>query len=467
VTPDAGDGVLLPRGHTPSSALHSLLRAASEPPEPLVPARLLQSAEEFRTAFPRVLPRFEAARLASPRRTEIAAALARASRGAFFLREHGAERPLAEALSDRAEPLPLELRAPRGTTRLQPSLGLRGKHFRGRDLKHLGDRLRAQEWISAGAARALGWIADQPQLDLAGRRFALLGASAELAPVRMLLQGGADVLWIDLRPPPPSLLGEPAPRGRLLVPMAPADLLQRPREIAATLARCAEAGPLDLGLYAYAAGQGREWRLTAAMNAIAESLDPGSVRSISLLVSPTSPVALDAADLKAAGERRASRPAWQAMLETAGLLGSGAHARSGSATVMQAVVGMQGCSYQAAQYLDKILTAESWAAAGRRVSANVAGVTRTRSMQHPVFEAAFEGASAFGVETFWPETTRALSGLLMLHDLLCGDSAPAPLSQRVHGGLHVLPYAVEPALRVAAALGFARRPWQLARLLRR
>jgi hypothetical protein len=465
--PEIADGVVLPAGSSASSALHALLLASrGASGEPLVPARLLGTAESFRTDYARALPRFEAARLASARRGEVAAAIVAASRQAFRLRENGVERPLAQALAERAEPLSLELRAPCGSTRLKPGVGLRGKSYRGRDLKHLADQLRARESISAGAARALGWIAEQPELDLSGRRFALLGAAAELAPTRMLLQGAADVLWIDVQPPPAYLLAEPAPRGRLLVPMSPADLLRSPREVAATLARCAEAGPLDLGLYAYAPGQGREWRLTASMNAIAESLDPGMVRSLSLLVSPTSPVALDVSDLTAAGERRATRPAWQALLEAAGLLGSGAHARSGSARVMQAVVGLQGASYQAAQYVEKILTAELWAASGQRVSANVAGVTRTRSMQHPVFEAAFEGAGSFGVETYWPETTRALSGLLMLHDLLCGERAPAPLTARVHGGLHVLPYAVEPALRIAAALGFARRPWRLLRLLR-
>lgn len=465
---EPGDGVTLPGGRTASALLHELLRAAQQQfPRALVPARLPQSADAFRKFYPELLARFEAARAAAPQRAEIASSVAQASRRALCLREHGSERPLVEALAERAEPLALELRAPRGSTRLEPAVWMRGKSFRGRDLKQLSDRLRARESISAAAARALIWISEQSALDLSDRRFALLGAAAELAPARLLLQGGADVLWIDVKPPPAALLAAPAPRGRLLVPTTPADLLRRPREIAATLARWAEAGPLDLGLYAYAPGQGREWRLTAAMNAIAESLALGFVRSISLLVSPTSPVVLDPSDLTAASERRAARPLWQAALDSAGLLGAGAHAQSGELRVMQAVVSLQGASYQAAQYVEKTLAAESWVQAGHRVSANVAGVTRTRSMQHPVFEAAFEGAGAFGVETFSPETTRALSGLLTLHDLLAGERAPAPLSQRVHGGLHVLPYAVEPALRVAAGIGLARRPWRLVHLLRR
>jgi hypothetical protein len=44
------------------------------------------------------------------------------------------------------------------------------------------------------------------------------------------------------------------------------------------------------------------------------------------------------------------------------------------------------------------------------LSTNVAGITRTRSMAHPIFQAAFADAPSFGVRIFDPETTRALSG---------------------------------------------------------
>ena len=114
---------------------------------------------------------------------------------------------------------------------------------------------------------------------------------------------------------------------------------------------------------------------------------------------------------------------------------------------------------------------------GRRftVSANVAAISRTRSLSHPLFEAAYAGATAFGVETFAPETTRALSGLLTLHDLLNPAAPGAPRRrrrarssrERFHGGFHVVPWAIDPALRVAAVIGLARRPALLARMLRR
>jgi hypothetical protein len=145
--------------------------------------------------------------------------------------------------------------------------------------------------------------------------------------------------------------------------------------------------------------------------------------------------------------------------------------------VPRLVVGLQGASYQAAQYVEKLCAAERWAALpGRRftVSANVAAISRTRSLSHPLFEAAYAGATAFGVETFAPETTRALAGLLTLHDLLNpaapgapGGDASALFAQRFHGGFHVVPWSIDPALRAAAVIGLVRRPALLARMLRR
>jgi hypothetical protein len=105
------------------------------------------------------------------------------------------------------------------------------------------------------------------------------------------------------------------------------------------------------------------------------------------------------------------------------------------------------------------------------VSANVAAITMTRSLSLPVFEAAFAGATAFGVETFESGTTRALNGLLFIHDLLnpaapgvpgaCSDPAERARrlhDQQVHGGLFALPYALESTIQVGALIGLAKRP---------
>jgi hypothetical protein len=152
--------------------------------------------------------------------------------------------------------------------------------------------------------------------------------------------------------------------------------------------------------------------------------------------------------------------------------------RFGDAAASRTVASIQGASYQAAQYLGKVLKAECWAegsAAGAasspprpplRVSANTAAITRTRSLDHPVFAAAFGGAGAFDVETLTPRQSRPLNGLLAVRDWLHPDT-PVPGRVRVHGGIHTLPYPLETALRVAAAIGFARSPSLMRGLLKR
>jgi hypothetical protein len=148
-------------------------------------------------------------------------------------------------------------------------------------------------------------------------------------------------------------------------------------------------------------------------------------------------------------------------------------------TVHQWYVMAEGQIGFTAQYLGKLIPVEVWATSNSafRVSANTAGVSRTASVSHPVFDTAFEGAAAFGVGAFSPETTASLNGLLAIRDWLeprhgptgSNDSAKAKAvtSTRVHGGIYNLPYPLDSALRVAAGLGAARHPGRIVSILRR
>ena len=283
------------------------------------------------------------------------------------------------------------------------------------------------------------------------------------------------------RPADPAERGRGGPGSPARARRSARNLLKQPREVIAAVERFAEGGPVHLCMLAYAGGASQEWRLGAAMNAIARHLQPALVRSISCFVSPTTAAHVYPEDLEAATERYAARPAWQSMLKAVGALPTPGYLRTGDASIARAIVSIQGLSYQAAQYVSKIATAESFAVYGLdlrsetkrpiTVSANVAGITRTRSLSHPVFQAAFIGAPAFGVQIFDPEFTRALGGLLILHDLLNAEAPGAAgvnggpaqkarglLSQQVHGGIYCLPYALEPAIRAAAVLGMTRKP---------
>ena len=135
-----------------------------------------------------------------------------------------------------------------------------------------------------------------------------------------------------------------------------------------------------------------------------------------------------------------------------------------------------------------MMVAETWATAGRAldgeaaapvtISGNVAGITNTRSLEHPLFQAGFLGAPHYGVKIFEPATTRAMSGLLMLHDLLNPDApgaagrayatpaakAAAVASQQVHGGCYSLPWIFDATIRASAVVGLAKRPSLLLKL---
>lgn len=424
--------------------------------------------ERFRSSYGESLVRFEAARAASPERTEIARRiLCSAERRTRFVSAIG-ELAADEYWSEHATPLPLEGSRTPPPSRLQLEIPFEGRRFRGKELHELADLLTGRRFATQATADALHWIADYGEehggVDLQGHKFAILGAGAELAATPLLQAAGASVLWIDIAEPSSEVAGTRYVPGG-------ADLLRQPREIAATIRAFAGDAPVHLALYAYAGGGGREWRLAAAMNGIVRTLDPEVVRSVTLLISPTSPILVQPED-RAAAERYRG-PWWQAPLARA--LRMPSNPLEGESPIARAIVSIQGPSYQGAQYVAKILTAEAWAAFGSRldpqartpltVSANIAGVSRTRSLTHPVFEAAFAGAHVYGVASFDPATTRALNAALTLHDLL--NPNPPPLfTQQVHGGVYAVPWALNPCINVAAAIGMVRRPTRLVSVLR-
>lgn len=479
--PTAAGSVLLADGQSASALLHAVLaEAAAAFPAALGAARLPDQPQAFRRSYPDDLARFEAARVASAERSAIARHLAAAVQQRLVWADAAGSRPLMDALAEPARPLPLESHAGPAAPGWRPNLVYRGTRYGARELGELGATLVARAVVTPAAGAALARVGaqllDGDALRLTGRRIVVLGGGAEMAPTRFWVEAGADVLWLDVAPPPAEWLADPQLAGHLYWPRGSVDLLARPQEVLATIEAFAGGGPVDLGLYAYAPGQARELRLTGTMNAIVNALPPELVASVTMLVSPTTATALDADDRTAMEARRAARPAWETLLSGLGLLGRGAgRIEVGDGAATRSVVTIQGASYQGAQYLGKVMMAECWSRHGApqvdrprplRVSANTAAITRTRSLDHPVFAAAFGGAGAFGVETFTPRQSRRVNGLLAVADWLA-DEPPTPGAVRVHGGIHTLPYPLEPALRVAAGFGFARAPRLLRGLLRR
>ena len=419
-------GVQLPSGDSASTLLLRLLRTAAEGADgPLGRVRVPPSASAFKKRLAGAMVDFEQRRRASPDPAAHAAAVVDAAHAALgFTPDGGERRPLAELAP--STPLEVEASSTRvGRAGWTPELRHDGESYAGERLVELIHRLGRRFHLGTGAGTALHRALTRLDrsggaLDLSGERFALLGAGAEIAPTRYLLEAGATVLWCDVEPPPPALRETP---GRLMHTRGRADLLTRPDQVAATVAElAADEGPVHLGLFAYGPGEGREWRLGAAMNAVARALPDGALSSVGFYVSPTTPAAPEAADRAEAERRFAERPAWQRALGAVGLLRPNRSAPD-RPHLADVVVPLQGVSYQATQYVEKVLAAEALRRTrpGLRVSSVVAPVTRTRSMSHPVFAAAFRGARIFGVEAFPAEVTRTLAALLYVEDLLGED----------------------------------------------
>jgi hypothetical protein len=384
----------------------------------------------------------------------------------------GGDRNLAEHLGDgSAEPLPTVVRQGKASHCLELELPFEERTHHDDDAVQLVDKFESEHSITMPAADALRWILKRGEkgLDLRGHKYVLLGAGAELAPTPLMLGAGADVLWIDVADPK---IDPEQYSGTLRYVEGGADLLTQPKEIVATIEAFADGDPISIGMFAYAAGQGREWRLEAAMNAITNALPRDRVKAVGLYISPTSAARVCRADVTESERRRAVAPVWQKLLARTGALGL-PYAQSGDEHVSRAIVPVQGASYQAAQYIAKSMVAEAFSTSRRieTVSANVAGITNTGSMGLPVFQAGFVGAKLFGVRIFEAATTRWLSGLLLLHDWLnteATSAGPASLFERqIHGGVYSLAYALDDAIRYAALYGFARRPSLMAAMARR
>lgn len=495
---EATRGVILPSGETGSSFFHRILAGAVERfPDALAAARLPSDAARFKSDYAKSLVRFESARVASPARVDIARHMVAVMHDGLSFGgpdERRAPAPLAEHL---AAPAPRSVTFTRhvfgGKPGLVPAVVFGkgpsgGKRHEGRAVLGVTDELHRQHHMSDAASAALRWVVERAQassgsINLTGQRFALIGAGAELAPTAQLLQAGATVLWLDVVPPdgrlPPGLAGE------LVVPDMRGDVLDDPRGVAQAITQFAEGGPVHLGLFAYAPGKGRELRLAAAMDAIVRSLAPDSIASVAMYVSPTVPAEVQPEDVAHAAYRAGHLPLWQRVLQETRALKTPGHEDCGGAAIAHAIVGLQGATYQAAQYLAKLATAEVYATQGVRLdgaprpiatSANIAGITATRSLVHPLFQAGFIGAPLFNVRIFEPGATRTLAALLVLHDIL-NVTGPRPATpaevaralnaRQLHGGVNNLPWTLETTIRTAAVIGLTRKPSLAMALARR
>jgi len=395
----------------------------------------------------------------------------------------GAETGLGALVSAPARGgLGAELVAGTGEAARELSVPYRGERLRGDAL--LG---QLEAWVTAGViepscAEAVRTVAAHPEwLALPGRTVAVLGAGAEVGPLPVLLNWGAQVIGMDL---PGAFVWDrvlaQARRGagKLLVPVSAdpsgpgsGDLVRRAGLDVTldvpTLADwlCGFDGPLVLGNYVYADGAANVL-LASAVDALTLRLlaARGDV-ALAFLATPTDVFAVPA-DAVAQ-----SRVAWATRSPAVRLGGGSLRALSGGRLlrpgyppgadpgICDSLIPQQGPNYALAKRVHR------WRAtvarhSGVTVSMNVAPPTRTRSvLKNRALAAAFVGAPRFGVEVFEPDATRTLMAALLVHDLhTSGGPASHPWQDEAHaaahGGLWRIAYAPRSALTLAALLGY-------------
>jgi hypothetical protein len=358
--------------------------------------------------------------------------------------------------------------------------------YRGRSLE--GDELRRQldAWATDGVIEptvldAIEEVLAEPDwLALGDHTVVVLGAGAELGPLRPLLRWGATVAGIDLpRPGIWERLLDVARHGAgtLLVPVPDdgvegASALERRAGLDLTEEVPAAAdwigglpGRPVLGNYAYADG-GAHVRVSVAVDALTARVQ--GVRedlALAFLATPTDVFAVPPEAVEHAVEAYEQRSLAAKVVGrplrtvSGGRLLRRNYAPGVGPGICDALVAQQGPNYALAKRLQR------WRAAvardeGTTVSLNVAPSTRTRSViKNRVLAAAYAGAHRFGIEIFEPETSNALMAALLVHDLHTGggpnhehpwqDEAWAA----AHGGLWRAAYAPRSALGLATVLG--------------
>ena len=402
------------------------------------------------------------------------------------------EVPLTEAFTPApATGTPLETATVRGTgaraTAL--SLPLHGERLSGDSLHRQLDR-----WVGAGslepsAAEKVREVMSSPDwLDLSGQKVVVLGAGAEMGPLRALLSWGAEVVGVDL--PRPDIwkrvldaaagsagtLHLPVPAGSVSGPVSPtalptsagADLVHGLASVADWLGSLD--GPLVLGNYVYADGA-TNVRVAMAVDALGvELLRRRDDIALAFLATPTDvfAVPVDAVDFSSRAYRapsaamRVLRPAVRGV--SGGRLLRRNYAPGSDPGLNDSLVPQQGPNYALAKRLQR-WRATVAAREGVAVSLNVAPPTRTRSVvKNRALASAYAGAHRFGIEVFEPATSNTLMAALLVHDLRSAGAGPggdqrtrapwlAEADGAVHGGLWRTPYDPRSALGLAVVLG--------------
>ena len=389
-----------------------------------------------------------------------------------------ADQPLSSAFGQPAAPVGTEEVRGTGEPERELSVPYRGERLRGDGL-----RRQVDAWVSSGVAEpSVAEVVDEviahPEwLALPDRTVVVLGAAAEMGPLRSLLRWGGTVAAVDLPRPglwEPLLEEASESAGRLLVPARPGERPLAARaggDLIHDLATVGSwvgglEGRLVLGNYVYADGA-MNVRVCAAVDALTEHVRgrraPGDV-ALSFLATPTDVFAVPGDAVSASVESYARRRVSKALRVPLRTLSGGRLLRRNYVPgedpgINDSVVTQQGPNYLLAKRIQRWRAAVA-RAEGAPVSFHIAPPTRTRSVvKNRALAAAYAGAHRFGIEVFEPGTSNTLMAAMLVHDVMTGPrpSLGHPWLDEahgaVHGGLWRTAYDPRSALGLAALLG--------------
>lgn len=354
------------------------------------------------------------------------------------------------------------------------SIPYKGEHLSGSALLDQLDAWVTQGVITASCADAVRTVQAHPEwLRLEGDTVVILGAGAEMGPLRALVRWGAEVAAVDL--PDGSVQNRIAElggagAGRIHLPAR--IMTDCPVPFGANLVNELPAlahwldgfdGRLVVGNYCYADGP-MHLRVSMAADALGVHLtDRRPDTALAFLATPTDVFAVPREDVQTSNDAYDARSLSKVLRTPLRVISRGKllqrnYPPAADPGICDALVPQQGPNYALAKRVQR------WRATTARdegftVSLNVAPATRTRSvLKNKALAAAYAGAHRFGVEVFDPATSNMLMAALLVHDLRAGAPAQDEPWQdeavnAAHGGLWTTAYHPRSALGLAAVLG--------------
>lgn len=354
------------------------------------------------------------------------------------------------------------------------SIPYKGERLSGAALRDQLDAWVARGVITPSCSAAVRTVQENPDwLRLEGDTVVVLGAGAEMGPMRALLRWGADVAAVDLPDTGVqdrllAMASEGA--GRVHLPARVltdadasngADLVRELPALAHWLGGVD--GRLVIGNYCYADGP-MHVRVSMAGDALGAHLTARRPdTALAFLATPTDVFAVERGDVDRSNDAYRKRTVSKVLRQPLRVVSGGRllqrnYPPGADPGICDSLVPQQGPNYALAKRVQR-WRATTARQEGLTVSLNVAPATRTRSvLRNKALAAAYAGAHRFGVEVFDPSTSNTLMAALLVYDLRAGE-APQDEPWRdeahnaAHGGLWTTAYHPRSALGLAAVLG--------------